>query len=75
MGSEVTKNWSLLVILQCLKCVSLILKWGFIIKKAIRFSFGAVEDIVNSNYDNTLYPIPNTLTIYKIYKQENENSN
>ena len=46
--SEVRKTRPLLVISQCLKCVSLILKWGFIVKKAIQFSFVAVEDIVNS---------------------------
>ena len=31
-----------------LKCVPSICKRGFIVKKVIRFSFGALEDIANS---------------------------
>ena len=49
MTSEVRETWPLLVVSkQCLKYVPSILNWGFIVKTAIRFSFGAVEDIVNS---------------------------
>ena len=46
------------------------LKWKFIVKKAIRFSFGAVEDIITP----FLLAKDNTLTIYKNYIQEKNNN-
>ena len=48
-------------------------KRGFIVKKGIRFSFGAVEDIVLST--TFLLARDNTLTIYKTFTQEKKNNN
>ena len=47
------------------------LKWGFIVKKAIQFSFGAVEELSTA----FLLAKDNALTIYKIYIQENKDNN
>ena len=58
---------------HCLKCVPSMCKRGFIFKKGIRFSFGAVEDIVLST--TFLLARDNTHTIYKNYIQENKKNN
>ena len=73
MTLKVWETWSLLVVLQAVFKMCLIKsKVGFIFKKAIWLSFGAVEDIVNSiSAGSRQYPN----YLQKLYRQENKDNN